>query len=332
MTGGGSVEYRNMGSSDLKVSAIGFGCWEMGGNQYGAVDDREEVQAVHRAIDLGVTLFDTAAIYGYGHSEEVLGQALGSRRKDVVLVTKGGMSWDTVGGPSRRDSTRQAILQGMEDSLRRLGTDDVDLFLIHWPDPNTPFEETMAALNELLESGKTRYVGVSNFTSDMLERCRPLAPICANQVGYNLFDRRWERQMFPAARELGIGVMAYGSMAHGLLTGTFTAETRFVEWDWRSRGSAFGQALFAPENFPKNVAVADRLKTIAARVGTTLPQLAIAWVLRHPAVSVALTGIRTPAEIKANVGAVDVQLSPADLQEIDQIMSGAAGQVEAVPA
>jgi aryl-alcohol dehydrogenase-like predicted oxidoreductase len=248
-----------------------------------------------------------------------------------VVVTKGGLSWDAVGGPSKRDSSRQAILQGMEDSLRRLGTDYVDLFLIHWPDVATPLEETMGALNHLVETGKTRFVGVSNFSPDQLRHCRPLAPICASQVGYNLFDRRWESRLFPTAVELGIGIMAYGSMAHGLLTGTFTPDTKFADGDWRSKGIIFGQSLFTPENFPKNVAVADQLRVVTARLDTNLPSLAIAWVLRHPAVSVALTGIRTRPEIEANVNALDVNLSPSDLREIDEIMTGAAGQVEAIP-
>lgn len=325
------MQYRTMGASDLTVSAIGFGCWEMGGNQYGDVDDREETRAVHRAIDLGVTLFDTAAIYGHGHAEEVLGKALGARRKEIVLVTKGGLSWEVVGGPSWRDSTRETILRDMDSSLKRLGTDYVDLYLIHWPDQKTPIEETMGALNDLVQAGKTRYIGVSNYSAAQLREAKRAADICANQVGYNLFDRRWEREMFPTARELGIGVMAYGPMAHGLLTGAFSTETTFVEWDWRSRGSAFGQSLFTAENFPRNVAVADRLKEVAARLGTTLPMLAIAWVLQQPAVGVALAGIRTPEEIEHNIGALDVRFSPGDLREIDDIMAGAAGQVDAIP-
>jgi hypothetical protein len=303
----------------------------MGGNQYGDVDDREEAHAVHRAIDLGVTLFDTAAIYGHGHSEEVLGKALGARRKEIILVTKGGLSWEVAGGPSTRDSSRTAIIQGMDDSLQRLGTDYVDLYLIHWPDANTPIAETMEVLGDLVRAGKTRHVGVSNYSAAQLREAKRTANICANQVGYNLFDRRWEREMFPTALELGVGVMAYGPMAHGLLTGTFTPETTFVEWDWRARGSAFGQHLFTPENFPKNVAVAERLKAVATRLGTTLPQLAIAWVLQQRAVSVALAGIRKPEEIEHNVGALDVQFSPEDLGVVDEIMAGAAGQVDAIP-
>ncbi len=325
------MEYRTMGASDLKISVIGFGCWEMGGNQYGDVDDQEETRAVHRAIDLGVTLFDTAAIYGHGHSEEVLGKALGSRRNEIILVTKGGLSWEVVGGPQSRDSSRAAITKGIDDSLRRLGTEYVDLYLIHWPDVNTPIEATMETLNDLVRAGKTRSVGVSNYSAAQLREAKQTADICANQVGYNLFDRRWEREMFPTARELGIGVMAYGPMAHGLLTGAFTTETTFVEWDWRARGSAFGQRLFTPENFPTNVAVADRLKELAVRLGTTLPKLAIAWVLQQPAVSVALAGIRKPEEIEHNVGALDLRFSPDDLAAIDEIMAGAAGQTDAIP-
>ena len=325
------MQYRTMGASDLEVSAIGFGCWEMGGNQYGAVDDREEARAVHRAIDLGVTLFDTAAAYGHGHAEQVLGRALGERRKEVVLVTKGGLKWDAVGGPILRDDSYASLMEDMDSSLRRLGADYVDLYLIHWPDGTTPIAEMMRALNDLLASGKARYVGVSNFSAAQLREGRRYAPLCANQVGYNLFDRRWEREMFATAQELGVGVMAYGPMAHGLLTGAFTTETTFVEWDWRSRGAAFGQALFTAENFPRNLAVVERLKALAARLGTTLPQMAIAWVLQHPAVGVALAGIRKPEEIEHNTGALDVRLSPDDLREIDEIMTGAAGQVEAIP-
>ncbi len=325
------MQYRTMGASDLTISAIGFGCWEMGGNQYGAVDDSEETRAVHRAIDLGVTLFDTAAVYGHGHAEEVLGKALGARRKEIVLVTKGGLKWERPGGPITRDDSYQSLVEDMDASLKRLGTDYVDLYLIHWPDGKTPIEEMMRALNEFLQNGKARYVGVSNFSAAQLRECKRYAPVCANQVGYNLFDRRWEREMFPTARELGIGVMAYGPMAHGLLTGAFTAETRFVEWDWRSRGVAFGQSLFTAENFPTNVAVADRLKTVAQRLGTTLPLMAIAWVLQQPAVSVALAGIRKPEEIEQNIGALDVTFSDDDLREIDEIMAGAAGQVDEIP-
>ena len=158
----------------------------------------------------------------------------------------------------------------------------MDLFLIHWPEGKTAEAEMMATLNELLQSGQTRYIGVSNFAADMLRANRTHADICTNQVGYNLFDRRWERQMFPTARELGIGIMAYGPMAHGLLTGTFTAETTFLDWTGARAGRLRPGAVHGRE-FPQNVGVADQLKSVASRLDTTLPRLAIAWVLSNPA-------------------------------------------------
>ncbi|HEU5317479.1 MAG TPA: aldo/keto reductase [Chloroflexota bacterium] len=325
------MEYRRMGSSELTVSAIGFGCWELGGTNYGPIDEAAAVAAIHRAIDLGVTLIDTAPGYGFGHSEEVLGRALGARRKDVVLVSKTAIHWDPVTFTRKMDSRYSTVKRINEESLKRLGTDYLDLLLIHWPDVETPLEETMRALNDLVKEGKARYIGVSNFTAYELRESKQHAPICANQVGYNLFDRRWEREMFPTAQELGIGVMAYGPMAHGLLTGTMGRGTTFQPTDWRSSGLLFGQSLFGAEHLAQNLEVVERLKEIAARVGTTLPRLALAWVLRHPAVAVALSGCRTVGEIEENVRALEVKLSEAMLGEIDEVMAGAAGQVEEVP-
>ncbi|HLG50791.1 MAG TPA: aldo/keto reductase [Chloroflexota bacterium] len=323
------MEYRKMGDSDLVVSAIGFGCWEMGGN-YGAIDTRDVTEAIRRALDLGVTLYDTARAYGAGRSEELLGRALGADRQRVVVVTKCGLPTRPDQKP-RRDARYASIIEDCEQSLRSLNTDYIDLFLVHWPDVETPIEETMRALNDLRAAGKVRYVGVSNFSAAQLRECRRYAPIIANQVGYNLFDRRWEREMFPTARELGVSIMAYGPLAHGLLTGAFTPETTFEESDWRSRGIVFGQALFTPENFPKNLRVVDQLKTFAADKGTTLPRLALAWVLSNPQVAVALSGTRRPAEIEENVQALRVHLTADDKRQLEEIMTGAAGQVDQIP-
>jgi aryl-alcohol dehydrogenase-like predicted oxidoreductase len=207
----------------------------------------------------------------------------------------------------------------------------VDLYLIHWPDVTTPFAESMETLQEIVRAGKARYVGVSNFQAAQLQECRKRAPLIANQVGYNLFERRWEREVFPTCRELGIGVMAYGSLCHGLLTGAWTPGATFVDWDWRSRGNVFGQKLFEGENFARNLEVAERLKEVAREKGTTLPCLALAWVLRNPAVSVALVGFRTPAEVDGSLSAVDLRLDDTDLERIDGIMQDAAGQTDEVP-
>jgi aryl-alcohol dehydrogenase-like predicted oxidoreductase len=302
----------------------------MGNSEYGSSDDNEMIAAVNRAIDLGVTLFDTAPNYGYGGSEEVLGRALGARRKDVILVSKVGIPWDPVTHTTKFDGRYSTLKRINEESLRRLGTDHLDLLLMHWPDPETPIEETMRALQELRQEGKALHIGVSNFTGYELREARKHAPITANQVGYNLFDRRWEREMFQTARELDIGIMAYGPMAHGLLTGTLPRTNAFDERDWRRQGMIFGQRLFGP-NLDQNLNVVDSLLTVADRIGTSLPLLALAWVLRNPAVSVALTGCRTPREIEENVRALDLTLDDQTLAEIDQIMSGAAGQTDVVP-
>src|SRR5215216_5964861 len=254
----GHMEYRALGDTGLTVSAIGFGCWEMGNPNYGSTDDSDVIAAVHRAMELGVTLFDTAPNYGFGGSEVVLGRALQGRRDQVVLVTKVGSSWDPVTKTIKIDGRYSTVKRMCEDSLQRLQTDHVDLLLMHWPDADTPIAQTVGALDELRREGKTRHIGVSNFSPYELRQAKAIAPICAEQVGYNLFDRRWEREMFPTAQELGIGVMAYGPLAHGLLTGTFTPQTTFEQSDWRSRGVIFGQALFKDENLTRNLAVVDQ--------------------------------------------------------------------------
>ncbi len=324
------MQQRKLGNTGLSVSAIGFGCWEMGNQEYGSSNDNEMIAAVHRAIDLGVTLFDTAPNYGFGGSEEVLGRALGARRKDIILVSKVGITWDPVTHTTKFDGRYSTLKRINEESLRRLGTEYLDLVLMHWPDPETPIEETMRALEELRTEGKARHVGVSNFSAYELRVAQRHAPVCANEVGYNLFDRRWEHEMFPTAQELGVGIMAYGPMAHGLLTGTLPRQNAFDERDWRRHGNIFGQRLFGP-NLDQNLDVVDRLLTVADRIGTSLPLLALAWVLRNPAVSVALAGCRSPREIEENVRALDVTLDASTLGEIEQIMTGAAGQTDVVP-
>lgn len=323
------MEYRNLGKSDLRVSAVGFGCWESGG-EYGEYHDAAVIDAVHRALDLGVTLFDTARGYGFGRSEELLAKALGARRNDVVVVSKVGIYKDA-DGKYKRDSSRPALMEGLEQSLRSLQTDYLDLLLVHWPDRARPLSEAMETLEEIQRSGKARHVGVSNFHAADLRDAAAHAHLVTNQVGYNLFDRRWEHEMFPTAEALGIGIMAYGPLAHGLLTGGFSSAERFVDTDWRARGGLFGQPLLAPDNLAANVAVVEKLGALARDLGLTVAQLAIAWVLQNPLVGVALTGCRTPAEIEENAAAADHTLDASTLRAIDECMAGARGQVAEVP-
>jgi aryl-alcohol dehydrogenase-like predicted oxidoreductase len=301
-----------------------------GGERYGAIEDAEAIRAIHRALDAGVNCVDTAPAYGFGHAEEVVGQALDGRRDGVVLVTKCGLAWDP-GSPAIRRDTRPASLEAEVDrSLRRLRTDAIDVYLIHWPNAETPLAESFSALDRMVRAGKVRFVGVSNFTVEQMEACMRVRRIDVVQVGYHLFDRRMEREVFPYCARHGIGVMAYGPLAHGLLTGAFTAATRFAEPDWRAKGVAFGQPIFTPENLARNVLVVDRLRReVAEPLGVPVSQVALAWVLRNPVVSTALVGARTPAEVNANLAGARLVLTETDVARIDAIMAQAAGTIRA---
>ena len=322
------MQPREFGHTGLEVSPITLGSWPMSGDRYGRIEDSEAVRTIHAALDRGITSFDTAPAYGAGHAEETLGAALVGRRDRAVVTTKCGIV-PGAGGRPGRDASRASLLREIDDSLRRLRTDHVDVYLVHWPDPDTPLEETMAAMDAIQQAGKTRLVGVSNFDVALLEQCRKLRPIDVLQVGYNLFDRRMEREVFACCREHGIGVMAYGSLAYGLLTGGFTEDTAFEPADWRSNGVAFGQPILRGDNFRHNVGLVNRLRDEVARPkGLTVAQLALAWVLRNPTVTTAMVGARVPAEIEENVGAAGVSLSDADVAEIERIMDQAAGRVD----
>ena len=325
------MEYRKLGGTDLVVSAIGIGSWELGGTQYGPIDEDEAVRAIYRGLDLGVTCVDTAPVYGCGHAEEVLGRALPARRHEIVLVTKCGLDWDEKQQVTR-DGSRGRVLGGLEESLRRLKTDYVDAFLVHWPDPERGVDEGLRAMQEILASGKARAVGVSNFSVEQMTIARDLGVLQIHQMGYNLFDYRVEKEIMPYCRQHDVGVMVYGSLCYGLLTGTFTAETTFADWDWRSKGSAFGQPILGGENFLKNLLVVEELRDVARSRGVTLPQLAMNWVLRNPAVGVGLTGPRVPAEIEDTLGAVGWSLTDEEVARIAAIMRGAAGRTDDPPS
>jgi aryl-alcohol dehydrogenase-like predicted oxidoreductase len=304
----------------------------MAGDRYGAIEDDEAVKAIHRALERGVNCVDTAPAYGSGHSEEVVGRALEGRRRDVILVTKCGVKAPPPGqlGPLR-DSSRANILREVDLSMKRLRTDWVDVLLVHWPDAGTPFEETMRALEEVVASGRARFVGVSNFTAAMMTECMRTRRIDVLQVGYHMLDRRQEAEAFPYCLAHGIGVMGYGSLGHGLLTGAFTAATSFdPARDWRGNGVAFGQPIFRGENFARNLGVVDRVRReVAEPRGVPLSQIALAWVLGHPAISTALVGARTPAEVDANLRGAQLTLPAADIARVDAIMADAAGTIRA---
>ena len=319
------MEQRTFGNTDLSCSAVGFGTWEMGTTQYGEIDIREAVRAVEMAVDHGITLFDTAEVYGPFTSEELLARGLGARRSDVVVVTKVGFAYrddPDARGPAAvagRNASAAHITSHAEGCLRRLDTDFIDLLLIHWPDHKTPHEETIAALEAMKEAGKIRHYGVSNYDVAMMTECERHGHLTANQVGYHMFDRRMEAAVLPWCGDNGVGYMAYGSLGFGLLTGAFTPETTFVDWDWRSGGKAFGLPLFEREHFVRQLRVVDRLKAFAADHGHSVAQLAIAWLLGNPAVTVGLVGMRNEQELAENVAAADWRLDADERRAIDRI-------------
>ncbi len=273
-----------------------------------------------------MTLFDTAQGYGFGVSERLLAKALEGRRGEVVLATKGGLR-PTPGGGVRRDSSPAWIRQGVDESLQELETDYIDLYQLHWPDPATPFEETAGALATLVADGKVRHVGVSNFNAQQMDAFSATLPVEALQPPYDLFRREIEESILPYTQAHDIGVLAYGPLGHGLLSGHLRQDTQFAKGDWRASSDAFqGDA------YRRNLAIVADLERLARdELGLTVSQLAVAWTLANPAVDVTIVGTREPAHIDEAVAAASVSLEGAVLRRIDEIIRGAAPVVGPSP-
>lgn len=315
------IQKRKLGKQGPDLSAIGFGAWSLGGADWfygkGEQDDATSIQSVQTAMDIGINFFDTAAVYGLGHSERVLGRALMGRRHDAIIATKCGIRWDEQERPWK-DGSYDAILEGAETSLRRLQTDYIDLLQMHWPDTdtNTPPEETMRAMERLVKDGKVRYVGVSNYEVPLLQRSLQVRHVDALQPPYSLFDRSVEQELLPFCQENGIGVVAYSPLANGLLSGKYTETTQFSEKDVRSR-----LETHTGDGLKRNIEKVRQLSEIANSMGCTVPQLAIAYVLAHPAVTSAIVGVRLPIHITSIVSAMDIALDETTIQRMQTIFS-----------
>ncbi len=320
------MEYRKLGPTDLTVSALGFGCYEYGERHYHWGDEHIDEMAVlvNRAIDLGITCFHTAPHYGGGDSEIMLGKALGTRRKDVVIVTMCGLGWQDsqLERASRRDGRRESILPLVDQSLQRMQTDYIDVLQIHAPDRDAPFDESMGALDTVVQQGKVRSVGVSNFTLEQLKECEKTRRVESVQYDYNILDRRRTLDIFPYCEKRNIGMMTWGSMAMGLLSGAYGPDTQFGTSDGRDRGGSpeWDGGVLALDIRERNVRVIDDLKPIAERRGKTMAQLAIRWVLANPVVSTALVGILNLRELEEDVGFLGWALSGEDMREIDAVL------------
>jgi len=314
----------------LQLSVIGFGAWALGGGDYafgwGPQDDDESVSAIHRSLDRGVNWIDTAAIYGLGRSEEVVGRALKGIRQEVLIATKCSLIWDDQGNISnclKRDS----ILQEVEDSLRRLQTDYIDIYQIHWASPPEDLSEGWETLVELVKAGKIRYPAVSNFSVEQLEQVGAIHPVASLQPPYNMFRRDVEAEILPYCRTQEIGVVAYSPMQNGLLTGKFTEEraASLPESDFRSRSPHFVMPQLAI-----NLATVAKFSKVADESGTTPAQLALAWVLRRPEVTSAITGTRKASQIDETAQAAEWRLDESVIDEIAGILTERDEQIAQV--
>lgn len=313
------MEYTKLGG-DLRISRIGFGCEPLGGTDWGNVDKEQATAAVHKALDLGINFFDTADVYGLGLSETLLSEALAAKRHEVVIVTKFGVDWQCRPNGLRArtfiDASPRRAIVALENSLRRLRLDRISLYLIHWPDPKTPIADTMQALIRCQEAGKIKYIGVSNFAVDLIREANQVASLTAVELQYNAIDLRFEADILPFCREHGIGTLAYGTLAQGLLTGKYGLDCHFDQDDRRHRLPHFEKKALG-----ENLRVVDRLREVGRFYGKSPAQVAIRWVLENVAVSCAIVGAKSPAQVEANVEAVRWSMTPEERRYIAKLPS-----------
>jgi aryl-alcohol dehydrogenase-like predicted oxidoreductase len=311
------LEYINIKDTNLISSRIALGTWAIGGWMWGGTDEKESVRTIHVALDHGINLIDTAPIYGYGRSEQIVGEALRQQggREKVVLATKVGLDWTT--GKIERNSTRQRILQEFQDSLRRLQTDYIDIYQVHWPDPLVPIEETAATLLELYEQGKIRAIGVSNHSPEQMARFETAAPLHTVQPPYNLFERGIERAVLPYALGHGLTTLTYGALCRGLLSGAMHVDRKFSSEDMRKTSDP----KFQPPHFAEYLNAASKLDAYAREhFGKRVIHLAVRWLLDQPGVGIALWGARHPEQLAPIREVAGWSLTTADFSAIEAIL------------
>lgn len=318
------MEKRRLGNSDLEITRVGVGAWAMGGGgwafAWGPQDDRDSIAAIHTALDRGVNWIDTAAVYGLGHSEEVVAQALEGRSTRPYVFTKCERLWNER-GEIRPSLKADSIRRECEASLRRLKAERIDLYQVHWPQPDEDIEEGWGAVAKLREEGKVRWIGVSNFNPEQMERCRRIAPITSLQPPYSAVSPEIEEDILPYCERHGIGVIVYSPMKSGLLAGKMTRErlANLPQDDFRRRAPAFQEPQFS-----RNLELAELMGRVGARRGVSAGVVAIAWTLRHPAVSGAIVGMRSPEQASQVLAALEVRLDAEEIAEIDRFVKGVA--------
>jgi aryl-alcohol dehydrogenase-like predicted oxidoreductase len=328
-----SLTIRTLGKTELRITTVGFGSWATGGGGWafgwGPQDDDLSVASIHHAVELGVNWIDTAAIYGLGHSEQVVGRAVRGLPAAArpLIFTKCGLEWDDTDRmrAARRIVTPHAVRHGIEDSLRRLGLETVDLFQIHWPDEQgDPIEEAWAEMVKLREEGKARAVGVSNFDIGLLDRCEAVGHVDTLQPPFSLIDRSTATELLPWARAHGTGVLCYSPMGSGILTDTFSAArvAAMAADDWRRRPPSFNEPALS-----RNLSLRDALRPVAHRHDTTVAAVAVAWVVSWPGVSGAIVGARSPEQVDGWIGGASLDLTAGDFEEIAGAVLATGGGV-----
>jgi len=321
------MEKRTLGLSALLVSPIALGAWAIGGWMWGGSDKKDSIRAIHACLDHGITSLDTAPVYGFGHSELVVGEAIKGKRERFEILTKSGMRWEGTQGEYffttndnsgiQRDiykySGRDSLIAECEESLKRLGTDYIDLYQIHWPDHTTPIEEAMEAFRILMEQGKIRAAGVSNYSVEQMEQASSVVELSSNQVPYSMVRREIEQDVVPWCLDNKCGILAYSPLQRGLLTGKITPDYPFAPGDSRPETPHFKM-----NNLIRTNKFLEKIKPLAEEKGATLSQLVIAWTLCQPGITIALVGARTEEQVKQNAGALEVQLSASELDMISQ--------------
>jgi aryl-alcohol dehydrogenase-like predicted oxidoreductase len=320
------MEKRRLGNSDLQITRLGLGAWAMGGAgwkfAWGPQDDNDSLAAIRNALDSGINWIDTAAVYGLGHSEEVVARALEVTTHRPYIFTKCERVWNErgdIGGSLKAESLRREC----EASLRRLKVDAIDLYQIHWPNPDEDIEEGWTTLAKLKEEGKVRYIGLSNFNVSQMKRVQAIAPITSLQPPYSMLARGVESETLPYCAKQNIGVIVYSPMRSGLLSGAMTREraAAIPDSDWRHRDPDFQEPKLS-----RNLQLVELLRLIGKPYGRTPGEVAIAWTLRHPAVTAAIVGLRNPGQISGIIGAAEFCLSSEEIGEIDTFLNSAAGQ------
>jgi aryl-alcohol dehydrogenase-like predicted oxidoreductase len=305
------MKYRKLGKSDLQVSTVGLGTWAIGNDFWGSVDDDESVRALQAGLDAGINLIDTAPAYGAGHAEEVVGRAIAGRRDEVVVATKVGIirTEDDFVRNLKPDSVRQEV----DDSLRRLGVDTIDLYQIHWPDPKTPIDETMTELNKAQQAGKFRYLGVSNFNIKQMEELSQFGELVSLQPHYSLLKRDIEGKVVQYCIDNDLGIVNYGTLAGGILTGKFREIPQFEDGDYRHKFYPW----FKEPAWSKIQSMLDVLREIADDRGVSVAQVAINWTTQQPGITSALVGAKNPAQAESNAGGGDFELSGEEIERIN---------------